>query len=79
MLKTGIHNILYVKSKDRGSSFLREDYNDLTNPTSNQIPDISIAVSDVYGTFKRLFFEHLCSYCLVLHCYCEMKLSVLFL
>ena len=28
-----------------------EDYSDLTSPTSNQIPDIHIAVSVVYDTF----------------------------
>ena len=30
---------------------LYEDYNDLTSPTSNQMPDIHIAVSVVYDTF----------------------------
>ena len=30
---------------------LCEDYSDLTSPTSNQIPDIHIAVSVVYDTF----------------------------
>ena len=30
---------------------LCEDYNDLINPTSNQIPYIHIAVSVVYDTF----------------------------
>ena len=30
---------------------LLEDYNDLTSPTSNQIPDIHITVSVVYDTF----------------------------
>ena len=30
-------------------------YNDLTSPTSNQIPDIHIAVSVVYDTFKNYF------------------------
>ena len=30
---------------------LCEDYNDLTSPTSNQIPDIHIAISIVYNTF----------------------------
>ena len=30
---------------------LREDYNDITSPTSNQIPDIHRAVSVVYDTF----------------------------
>ena len=34
---------------------LCEDYNDLTSPTSNQIPDIHIAVSVVYDTFKNSF------------------------
>ena len=58
---------------------LCEDYNDLTSPTSNQRPDIHIAVSVVYDTLKKLFFEHVCSYCLILHFKCEMKLSVLLL
>ena len=30
---------------------LCEDYNDLTSPANNQIPDIHIAVSVVYDTF----------------------------
>ena len=30
---------------------LCEDYNDLTSPTSNQIPDIHIAISVDYDTF----------------------------
>ena len=30
---------------------LCEDYSDLTNPSSNQIPDIHIALSVVYDTF----------------------------
>ena len=38
---------------------LCEDYNDPTSPTSNQIPDIHIAVSVcfsvVYYTFKKYF------------------------
>ena len=29
---------------------LCEDYNDLTSPTSNQLPDIHMAVSVVYDT-----------------------------
>ena len=32
---------------------LCEDKNDLTSPTSNQIPDIHIAVSVAYDTFKK--------------------------
>ena len=58
---------------------LCEDYNDLTSPTRNQIPDIPIAVSVVYDTLKEIFFEYSCSYCLILHFKCEMKLSVLLL
>ena len=57
---------------------LCEDYN-LTSSTSNQIPDIHIVVSVVYDTFKKFFHEHSCSYCLVLHFNCEMKLSLLLL
>ena len=33
-----------------GKLLLCEDYNDLTRPTSNQIPDKHIAVSVVYDT-----------------------------
>ena len=51
-------------------------YSDLTSITSNKIPDIHIAVSVVYGTFKK-YFLHACSYCLILHFNCEMKLSFL--
>ena len=57
---------------------LCEDYNDLTSPTSNQIPDIHMAVSVVCDTFYKFFFEHSCSYCLILHFYCEIKLGVPF-
>ena len=31
------------------------DYNDLTSATSNQIPDIHIAVPVVYDTLKKTF------------------------
>ena len=34
---------------------LIEDYNDLTSPTSNQIPDIHIAASVIYDTLKIIF------------------------
>ena len=34
---------------------LCKDYNDFTSPTSNQIPDIHIAVSVVYDTLKFFF------------------------
>ena len=58
---------------------LCEDYNDLTSPTSSQIPDIHKAVSVVYDPLKKIFFAHSCSYCSVLHFICEMKLSVFLL
>ena len=58
---------------------LCEDYSDLTSPNSNQIPDIHIAISVVYDTFKKIFFKHLCSYCLILQFNCEMKFDVLLL
>ena len=58
---------------------LCEDYNDLTSSTRNQIPDIHIAVPVVYDTFKKFFFDHSCSYCLILHFNCEMILGVLLL
>ena len=59
---------------------LCEDYNDLISPTSKQIPDIHVAVSVVglYDTLK-IFFEHSCSYHLILYCNCEMKVGVLLL
>ena len=34
---------------------LCEDYNDLTSPASNQLPNIHIAVSVVSDTFKFFF------------------------
>ena len=43
-----------LKSSHKGAlrkPLLFEDYNDLTSPTSNQIPDIHIAVSVVYDNF----------------------------
>ena len=46
---------------------LCEDDNNLTSPTSNQLPDIHIAVFVAYDTLKNSFFEHLCSRCLILH------------
>ena len=58
---------------------LCEDYNELTSPTSNQIPDIHIAVSVVYDTLKKIFFKHSCSYCLILYFNCKMELGVLLL
>ena len=58
---------------------LCEDYNDLTSATSNQIPKLHIAVSVVYETFLEFFFEHSCSYCLILPFNCEIKLSELLL
>ena len=36
---------------------LCEDYNDPTSSTSNQIPDIHMAVSVVYDTFKKNIFR----------------------
>ena len=36
---------------------LCKDYSDIKSPTSNQIPDINIAVSVVYDTFKKFFFR----------------------
>ena len=47
-----------VKSSNKEAlrkSLLCEDYSDLTSPTSNQIPDIHIAVSVVYDTLKKSF------------------------
>ena len=58
---------------------LCEDYNDLTSPTSNRIPDIHMSVSVVYDTLKKFLFEHSCSYYSILHFNCEMTLGVLLL
>ena len=58
---------------------LYEDYNGITIPTSNQIPDIHIAFSFVYDTFKKFFFMHVFQYCLLLHFNCDMELRVLLL
>ena len=58
---------------------LCEDYNDLTSPTSNQIPHIHIAVSVEYDTFQKFFFEHSCSYCSIVHFNCGIRLGVLLL
>ena len=47
-----------------------EDYSDLTNPTSNKIPDKLMAVSVVYDTLK-IFYS-----ALFIHVFnCEMKMS----
>ena len=43
------------KKEALGKLLLCDDYNDLTSPTSNQIKDIHIAVSVVYGTLKNIF------------------------
>ena len=49
-----------LKSSDKEALrklLLSEDYNDLPSPTSNQIPDIHIAVSVVYDTLKKSFLS----------------------
>ena len=51
---------------------LCEDYNDITSPASNQIPDIHIAVSVVSDNLEKIFFELSGSYCLILHFNYEM-------
>ena len=43
---------------------LCEDYSDVTSPTSNQIPDIDIALSVAYDTFEKSFFMHACMFIL---------------
>ena len=79
-LLVGLVRSLKSSHKEALRKFLLcEDYSDLTSPTSNQIPDIHIAVSVVYDTLKKIFFEHSCSYSLILHFNCEMKLGVLLL
>ena len=59
--------------------FLCDYFSDLTSPTSNQIPDMHIANSVVYDTFYKLFFTHASIYYLILHLYCDIKLSLLLL
>ena len=47
---------------------LFEDNSDLKSPTSNHIPDIHLAISFAYDTFKNFFFlRNACLYCLILH------------
>ena len=51
-LLVGLVRSLKSSHKEALSKLLLcEDYNDLTSPTSNQIPDIHIAVSVIYDTF----------------------------
>ena len=63
-LLVGLVRSLKSSNKEALSKLLLcEDYNDIKSPTSNQIPDIHIAISVVYDTFLKFFFEHSCSYC----------------
>ena len=50
------------------SASLCEDFSDLTRPTSNHV-----AISDVYDTLKICYYS---LFCLILHFYCEIKLSL---
>ena len=51
-LQVGLVRSLKFSHKEALKKLLLcEDYDDLTSPTNNQIPDIHIAVSDVYDTF----------------------------
>ena len=51
-LLVGLVRSLKSSHKEALRKFLLcADYNDLTSPTSKQIPDIHIAVSVVYDTF----------------------------
>ena len=72
-----------LKSTHRAQRILLlcEDNNDLTSPTSNHIQDIHTAVSIVFDTksFEKIFFEHSCSYYLIRHFNCEIKMGVLLL
>ena len=55
-LLIGLVRSLKSSHKEAQRNFLLcEDYNDLTSPTSNQIPDIHIVVSVVYDTLKIFF------------------------
>ena len=68
--QVGLVKSLKSSQKEALRKFLLcEDNNDLTSPTSNQVPDKHIAVSVVYNS----------SYCKVLHFNFEMKLSALLL
>ena len=49
-LLVGLVRSLKSTHKEALKKLLCEDYSDLTSPTSNQIPDIHIAVSVVYDT-----------------------------
>ena len=58
-LLDGLVNSLKSSHKDvLRKLLLCEDCSELTSPTSNQILAIHVAVSVVYDTFLKLFFEH---------------------
>ena len=74
-----VRSLKYSHKEALKKLLLCEDYNDLTSPTSNQVSYIHIAVSVVYDTFVKIFFEHSCSYCLTLHFYGDITWSLLLL
>ena len=85
-LKSGISILLGLVRSLKSSNkealrkpLLCEDYSDLTSPTSNYVPDIHLSISVVYGTFEELFLTFPCSYSLIFHFDCGMKLSILLL
>ena len=46
-----VRSLKYSRKESPRKLLLCEDYNDITSPTSNQIPDIHIAVSVVHDIF----------------------------
>ena len=55
-----VRSLKYLHKEAQKKPLLCEDYNNLTSQTSNQIPDIHITVSVVYGTFFRNYFSCMC-------------------
>ena len=52
-----VRSLEYSHKEAQRKLLLCDDYNDITSPTSNQIPDIHIAVSVVYDTFKNSYLS----------------------
>ena len=50
-----VRSLKYSHKQAPRKLLLCDDYSDLTSQTSNQIPNIHLAVSLVYDTFKKCF------------------------
>ena len=72
-----VTEILIQRGSEEDS--LYEDYSDPTHTPNFQQNTryIHMTVFVVCDTFQKIFFLHMCSYCIFLHFNCEMKMSVL--